>query len=54
MTQNTKHATTVAQLIAYLQTMPPEATIRAYEGESCGVVVEQDGQEIGFMPDSQA
>ena len=33
---------TVKQAIKFLQNLPPEATLRAYEGGMCGIVIEED------------
>jgi len=37
-----KEKLTVKQAIKFLQNLPPGATLRAYEGEICGIVVEED------------
>jgi hypothetical protein len=42
---------TVADLIQALAKLPPDAEIRAYEGEARGFVVEKGGLEIAFIHD---
>ena len=41
---------TVQQLIEALSKFPPDARIAAYEGEVCGVGIDNDqGRQIGFV-----
>jgi hypothetical protein len=49
---------TVEKAIEFLKLFPPTATIRGYEGEMCGIIIEEDAKpqkwigdrtEIGYM-----
>jgi hypothetical protein len=42
---------TIERVIAFLRQFPPAATIRGYEGEIIGIVIEQPGDSLGGAPD---
>lgn len=41
---------TVQQIIEELNKLPLDAVVKAYEGESEGLVITKDGAQIGFIP----